>query len=108
MRTTASVLALMLAMTGLAAAQEYSDYISIKDGFKITFPAEPKISETTWTSQYSFVLPSRIYTLDKGKEHYSVTVVDYSGIEQMGIEKVKTCPPGAPLCRGTDIGGAGL
>ena len=38
MRTTASVLALMLAMTGLVAAQEYSDYISIKDGFKITFP----------------------------------------------------------------------
>jgi hypothetical protein len=108
MRTTASVLALIFSMTGLAAAQEYSDYISIKDGFKITFPAEPKISETTWTSQYSFVLPSRIYTLDKGKEHYSVTVVDFNGIEQMGIEKVKTCPPGAPLCRGTDIGGAGL
>ena len=33
MRTTASVLALILAMTGLAAAQELSDYISIKDGF---------------------------------------------------------------------------
>jgi hypothetical protein len=108
MRTTASVLAFILSISGLATAQELSDYISIKDGFKITFPAEPKVTETTWTSQYSFVLPSRIYTLDKGKEHYSVTVVDYSGIEQMGIEKVKTCPPGAPLCRGTDIGGAGL
>jgi hypothetical protein len=108
MRTTASVLAFILSISGLAAAQELSDYISVKDGFKITFAAEPKITETTWTSQYSFVLPSRIYALDKGKEHYSVTVVDYSGIEQMGIEKVKTCPPGAPLCRGTDIGGAGL
>ena len=108
MRTTASVLALILAMTGLAAAQEYSDYISIKDGFKITFPADPKISETTWTSQQSFVLPARVYTLDKGKERYSVTVVDYSGIEQMGKDKVKGCPVGAPLCRGTDISGPGL
>ena len=47
MRTTVSVLALLLAMMGLAAAQELSDYISIKDGFKITFPAEPKVTETT-------------------------------------------------------------
>ena len=108
MRTTASVLLLILAMTRLAAAQELSDYISIKDGFKITFPAEPKISETTWTSQQSFVLPARVYSLDKGKERYSVTVVDYSGIEQMGIDKVKGCPVGAPLCRGTDISGPGL
>ena len=108
MRTTASVLALTLAMTGLATAQELSDYISIKDGFKITFPAEPKVSETTWTSQQSFVLPARVYSLDKGKERYSVTVVDYSGIEKMGIDKVKGCPVGAPLCRGTDISGPGL
>ena len=108
MRTTASVLAFILAMTGLAAAQELSDYISIKDGFKITFPAEPKVAETTWTSQQSFVLPARVYSLDKGKERYSVTVVDYSGIEQMGIDKVKGCPVGAPLCRGTDVSGPGL
>jgi len=108
MRITTCVLVSWLSMSGLAAAQELADYISVKDGFKITFPAEPKVTESTWTSQYSFVLPSRIYTLDKGKERYVVTVVDYSGIEQMGIEKVKTCPPGAPLCRGTDIGGAGL
>jgi hypothetical protein len=107
MRTLVA-LALVLSVPGLAAAQEYSDYISIKDGFKITFPAEPKISETTWTSQQSFVLPARVYTLDKGKERYSVTVVDYSGIEQMGKDKVKGCPVGAPLCRGTDISGPGL
>jgi hypothetical protein len=37
-----------------------------------------------------------------------VTVVDYNGIEQMAIERVKTCPAGAPLCRGTDISGPGL
>jgi len=108
MRITTGVLAFMFSVSGLAAAQELSDYISIKDGFKITFPAEPKISETTWTSQQSFVLPARVYSLDKGKERYSVTVVDYSGIEQMGIDKVKGCPVGAPLCRGTDISGPGL
>lgn len=105
---TLFALALALALPGLSAAQELSDYISTKDGFKITFPAEPKITETTWTSQQNFVLPARVYSLERGKERYSVTVVDYNGIEQMGIEKVKSCPPGAPLCRGTDIGGAGL
>ena len=89
MRITTGVLAFMLSVSGIAAAQELSDYISIKDGFKITFPAEPKIAETTWTSQQSFVLPARVYSLDKGKERYSVTVVDYNGIEQMRIDKVK-------------------
>ena len=30
---------------------------------------------------------------------YSLTVVDYSGIEQQGIERAKTCPPGNANCR---------
>lgn len=108
MRTTAFAFALVLSICGVAAAQEWADYINIKDGFKVMFPGQPKVSEITWTSQQSFMLPGRVYSVDKGKEHYSITVIDYSGIEQMGIEKVKGCPVGAPLCRGTDISGPGL
>ena len=36
---------------------------------------------------------------ERGKERYSVTVVDYSGIEQQGIERGKACPPGNQNCR---------
>ena len=108
MRTTTFVFAFILSMSGLAAAQELTDYQSIPDGFKITFPAQPTVTNITWTSQQGYMLPARVYRVDKGREHYSITVVDYSGIEQIAIEHVKTCPAGAPLCRGTDISGPGL
>ena len=108
MRTTTLVLAVLLSTSVLAAAQEADEYVNTKDGFKIYFPAQPAVKDITWTSQQDFKLPARVYSVDKGKEHYSVTVVDYSGIEQMGIERVKTCPAGAPLCKGTALSGPGL
>jgi hypothetical protein len=108
MRTTTFILAAIFALSGVAAAQDDEYYVNTGDGFKVYFPSPPKLTETTWTSQQNFMLPARIYSVDKGKEHYAVTVVDYSGIEKMGIERVKTCPAGAPLCRGTDLSGPGL
>jgi len=108
MRTTTFVLAVVLSASGLATAQETDEYVNTRDGFKIYFPAQPAVKDITWTSQQDFKLPARVYSVDKGKEHYSVTVVDYSGIEQMGIERVKTCPAGAPLCKGTALSGPGL
>jgi hypothetical protein len=108
MRTTTLVLAVLLSTSVLAAAQEADEYVNTKDGFKIYFPAQPAVKDITWISQQDFKLPGRVYSVDKGKEHYSVTVVDYSGIEQMGIERVKTCPAGAPLCKGTALSGPGL
>jgi hypothetical protein len=48
-----------------------------------------------------------VYTVDKGKEHYSMTVVDYSSAEQQGLAKVKTCPAGAEPCLGSDYAGIG-
>jgi hypothetical protein len=108
MRTITIALGLILSISGLAAAQETDEYVNTKDGFKIFFPAQPTIKDITWTSLQDFKLPGRVYSVDKGKEHYSVTVIDYGDIEQMGIERVKTCPPGAPLCRGTALSGPGL
>jgi len=107
MRTVTCVLALVLSASGLAA-QETDEYVNTKDGFKIYFPAQPTVKDITWVSQQNFKLPARVYSVDRGKEHYAVTVVDYSGIEEMGKERVKTCPAGAPLCRGTDLSGPGL
>ena len=40
-----------------AAAQEWAEYVSTKDGFKINFPGQPKITDTTWTSQMEYTLP---------------------------------------------------
>ena len=108
MRTTTLVVAFILSISGLAAGQDWPEYQNIRDGFKITFPDQPTVANITWKSQQGYVLPAHVYSVDRGRERYSVTVVDYNGIEQMAIERVKTCPAGAPLCRGTDISGPGL
>ena len=99
MRTTALVVALVLSVSGPAVAQEWEEYVNTQDGFKVNFPGQPKVTETTWKSQLDYILPARVYSADRGREHYSMTVVDYNGLEQQGIERSKTCPPGNAQCR---------
>jgi hypothetical protein len=101
------VFILALSMAAPAAAQEWTEYTSVQDGFRVDFPGQPKISEMTWTSEYDYTLPARVYTAERGRERYSVTVVDYAPIQQQGIERRKKCPPGAEPCIGSDIGGEG-
>ena len=99
MRATATVFALLLSMPGLAGAQDWAEYVSRQDGFSINFPGQPRITETTWKSQLNYTLPARVYSAERGEERFSVTVVDYSSLEQQGIERWKACPPGNAQCR---------
>ena len=90
-----------------AIAQEWTDYVSIQDGFKILFPGQPRVSATTWESEFRYRLPARVYSAEKNGERYSVTVVDYNPIEAQGIERRNACPPGAEPCIGSDLSGPG-
>ena len=99
MRAMALLSALVLSMPGLAAAQDWEEYVSRQDGFSINFPGQPRVTETTWKSQLNYTLPARVYSAERGQERYSVTVVDYSSLEQQGIERWKACPPGNAQCR---------
>ena len=99
MRVRAFVFALLLLLPGAASAQEWEEYTSLQDGFTLNFPGQPKVTETKWTSQLNYVLPARVYLAEKDKERYSLTVVDYSSIEQQGVERAKSCPPGNANCR---------
>jgi hypothetical protein len=96
---SAPLVVLCLAWPGDAAAQDWAAHVSVQDGFAINFPGAPRVTQTTWTSQLGFDLPARIYSAERGSERYSVTVVDYSGIEQLGAERAKNCPPGNANCR---------
>ena len=99
MRTATFVCILLLCVSGTAAAQEWTEYVDTQNGFKLNFPGQPKVTETTWTSQMNYTLPGRVYSAEKGRERYSLTVVDYGGLEQQAIERSKTCPPGNAQCR---------
>lgn len=105
MRLTGLVVALLLTASGPAAAQEWIEYVNAQDGFKANFPGQPRVTEGTWTSQYGYELPMRVYSAETEGERYSTTVVDYSGIEQIGLERMQDCPPGGAYCRAGDMYG---
>jgi hypothetical protein len=88
-----------------ASAQEWAEFVNREDGFKVNFPAGPKVTETTYTSEYGAALPARVYSVARGQERYSVTVVDYRPIEKILTEKAKKCPPFADeRCTGFGAG----
>src|SRR5438552_3393793 len=84
--------ALVLAMSGTSFAQDWTEFASREDRFTVTFPGQPKITETTWTSQYGAILPARIYSGTVGSSRYSVTVADYNPVERLLTERSRTLP----------------
>jgi len=99
MRAVAIFVSVMLLVAGTAAAQEWEEFVSKEDGFKVDFPGKPTITDTTWKSQMDYVLPGKVYSVNKGRERYSMTVIDYRSLEQQGIERAKTCEEGNQQCR---------
>ena len=97
--------ACLLFSTTLASAQEWTEFISQEDGFKVNFPGTPVAA--TYTSEYGAALPARVYAVARGDERYSMTVVDYRPIEKLLTEKAKQCPPFADE-RCTGLGGGAM
>ena len=86
--------ALILFISGSAFAQDYVEYKSQQDRFTNNFPGDPKITDTVFVSQFGHRLPARVYSVELARNHrFSVTVVDYSRITELGLEKQKACPP---------------
>jgi len=108
MRVAAYLCTLLLSLPAVAFAQEWTEYRNTEDGFKILFPGQPGMTDITWMSESGLELPGRVYSVDRGNEHYSVTVIDYGGIEQLGIERSKNCPvAGFETCEGGAVQGIG-
>ena len=100
--------ALVLSIASPALAQEdWDNFKFIEDGFEVNFPGKPKVENTTWMSQYRYTLPAHLYTASHGPERYSVTVVDYRPVQQLGHDRAAKCPPGAETCIGTQDGKQG-
>ena len=107
MRMTALVLALLLSITAPAAAQEWELYQSLEDTFEVNFPGTPTIIETTYTTVLDYVLPARVYSAERGPGRYTMTVVDYTGLEALGIARSETCEAGNAQCRKNNNGNIG-
>jgi len=108
MRLISALTAALLLLSGRPApAQEWVEFVSREDGFRVNFPSPPTLAETTYMSEYGAVLPAHVYSVVREQERYSVTVVDYRGIEQQLTEKAKSCPAFADeRCTGIGAGAA--
>ena len=104
MRRTTVGIALVLGLAAPVAAQDWIEYQSIDDGFKINFPGQPAITDTTWVTGQGYVLPARVYRGAMGGGRYSMTVVDYNVIERLGMERSEKCPVGGETCQGQPAG----
>lgn len=94
--------AMVVLMPGRTSAQEWIEYSSRQDLFFVNFPHEPTIETITYVSAQEAPLPGRVYTATSGQSRYSMTVVDYSRIEEIQQERVKNCPPDVHMsCVGT-------
>ena len=90
--TTIAPAALLLFTAVPAFAQEsITDYVSKLDYFSINMPSEPKIAEIKWADEYRIMLPARVYTAEQGRNHYTVTVVDYRDAPKIHAERNKQC-----------------
>jgi len=98
--------ALVLSAPGPVFTQDWIEFASQEERITCLFPMQPKITETTWFSEYGAVLPARVYNVTQGQSRYSLTVVDYNPIERLLVEKSRSCPAGAETCQG--IGDWGL
>jgi hypothetical protein len=99
----AAALVLVLS-TPISAQEEWVEFRSVEDGFRVNFPGQPRVEDATYPSEYGYTLPARIYTAQRGQERYSMTVVDYRNIEAQALQRAKGCPPGAQPC-GAQPGG---
>jgi hypothetical protein len=59
-------------------AEEWADFTSIEDGFRVHAPCTFALEKTTFTSEYDAVLPEHIYSCESSSGRYSVTVRDYT------------------------------
>jgi hypothetical protein len=91
MRLIPLVPALILVLAGPLVAQEWIEYVSKTDLFTINFPAQPTVRDITWHTEYNLDIPGHVHAVESGGNRYSVTVVDYSGVQQIHADRVKGC-----------------
>lgn len=90
-----------------ASDGEWVEIVNREHRFAITFPAAVAITDSAWISQFGAVLPARTYRADQGPRRYALTLIDYSPIERLLVERSRVCPPGANTCQGIADWGVG-
>ena len=92
--------ALVFSISGPSFAQEWIEFASRDDRFTCNFPSQPKVTETTYRSEFGADLPARVYSATQAQSRYAMTVVDYNQAQRILTERAKACPQGLERCTG--------
>ena len=104
MRVIPLVPAFILLLSGPSVAQDWVEYASRTDRFTVNFPAQPKVQDITWRTEYGLSLPGHVHVYEAGGTRYSVTVVDYANVQKMHAERVKGCTAYPDTCGNPYVG----
>jgi len=70
--------AALVMFAGAAYAQDWIDFTERTEKFFVNFPAQPKVEEFPYESEYGFTVSAKKFTATRGEASYSVTVVNYA------------------------------
>ena len=94
-KSLAAFALLVLVAVPAMAQEDYTEFTSKEDRFTITFPGKPTLGEGTWTTEHGIILPSKVYSVSNITGRHTLTIVDYTPLERIMVEKSKRCPEGA-------------
>ena len=83
--------AFVLLVSGPAFGQEWTEYASRADFFTVNFPGEPEVRDIAYPTEYRVTLPGRVHSVTNGSSRYSVTVIDYTNVQEVHAERLEGC-----------------
>jgi len=99
--------AVFILLSTTAAAQQQGipedlsmENYSLVDRFRLNLPGRATVTETTWKSLYDVVYPARVYSVEKGPNRDSITVVDYTNGEKLTADLRAKCQEGVRCTEG--------
>ena len=81
----------VLLVSGPAFAQGWIEYVSRADFFTVNFPSEPTVRDITYPTEYRVTLPGRVYSVENGPNRYSITVIDYTNVQDLHAQRLEGC-----------------
>jgi len=64
-----------------AIAQEWMEYENVGDNFAVNFPGEPEVENISYRLGSGREVSARVYGVENEAGHFTVTVVDYDGVD---------------------------
>ncbi len=86
-----AVLALSVPAAAFGQGLTWSEYTSRQDLFSVSFPGEPGVRDITYPTEYRISLPGRVYSYENESQHYSATVIDYTGAVDIHLARNAAC-----------------